>query len=235
MRIAPMNMEIEKIYTQTFGAGKTAIAVSSANSDEGVTSIALALAQRNLLAGHSTLLVDLNQHHPSLKKICDVKTTESTNLLSSPQLVGINNESIALTGITSPTQRDLILKLRKPGVLEQCIEKWLKSFDSIIFDTSPINRINANNIPAERVSAACDGCLLVVLAGSTTEAMITTANEKLKSADASLLACIFNDRENPNLKNDLLRKVNQFRPIFKWVTFYIKRWIENNRFLSLEV
>jgi len=44
------------------GEGKRSIAISSANSGEGVSSIAQALVQRNLLAGHSTLLVDLNLH-----------------------------------------------------------------------------------------------------------------------------------------------------------------------------
>jgi len=236
MHIPPQNMEIERIYSQVLGIGKRAIAISSANSGEGVSSIAQALTQRNLLAGHSTLLVDLNLHHPSLNSLLKLdESTAEPGLLDKPQLVSIKKQSTTLTGIIPPTRRDLVMKLRKPGVLEQCITEWQETFDTVIFDTSPINRVNANNIPPERVAAACDGSLLVVLAGCTTEAMVSTAVDKLNAAGAQLLGCVYNDRNNPPLKSELLREARRLEPRFGRIAHRLGNWIRQNRLLSMEI
>jgi len=238
MYIPPQNMEIEKIYCNLLMGHNNSIAICSANQGEGVTSIALALAQRNLLAGKSTLVVDFNLYRPSFNKLLPTDTNKLTSdeSLESPQLVTTNEQdSVALIGVTSPKRRDLVLKLRHPGILEQCIEEWKTSYDTIIFDTSPINRVNANNIPAERVAAACDACLLVVLAGHTTEAMVTSAVDKLNTAGAQLQGCIYNDRDNPTLQKELLREVSRLEPKHNWLTRTIRNLINNSRLLTLEI
>ena len=236
MLIPSLNMEIEQIYSQLLADKNAAIAISSANRNEGVTSIALALAQRSLLAGDTTLLVDLNLYKPSLKKLLrlDIPTLKDDSL-GTPQLITVQQQPIALVGITAPSRRELVIKLRSPGVLEQFIVEWQKTFSTIIFDTSPVNRINANNIPAERIAAACDGCLLVVLAGSTTEAMVSTSIEKLAHANATLLGCIFNDRDNPSLKNELLRETQRLGLHFASLAKHIEKWISNSHLLSTEI
>jgi len=236
MNFPSHHMEIERIYSQLFSQGNRTIAISSANSGEGVTSICLALAQRNLLAGRSTLLVDLNLFHPSLNSLLELDPSDSIpEQLENPQLVSVQHKPIALMGITTPTRRDLIMKLRRPCVLEQHIARWQLTFETIIFDTSPINRINANNIPPEQVAAACDGSLLVVLSGCTTEAMISTAIGKLNAAKAQLLGCVFNDRDNPPLKSELLREVQRLEPRFSNIAHCLSNWIQQNHLLAIEI
>jgi protein-tyrosine kinase len=236
MQIPPQSMEIEKIYSQHQRESSRSIAVCSANRGEGVTSVALALAQRNLLAGHSTLVVDLNLYRPALNTllILDEPALE-TGVLDKPRIVTVKQQPIALIGITSPSHRDLVMKLRKPGVLEELIIEWKKSFDIIIFDTSPINCVNANNIPAERIAEACDGCLLVVLAGNTTESMVSVAVEKLKCTNAILLGCVLNDRDNPSLKRELLRETRRLESICSGLAKRIGNWIRNSHLLSMEI
>jgi len=236
MHIPPQHMEIERIYSRILTEGKHAIAICSANSGEGTSSIARALAQRTLLAGHSTLLVDLNLHHPTLDSLLKLDDSPpEPEQPDKPQLVTVQQHPVALTGITAPTCRSLVMKLRKPGVLEQYISEWQQTFDIVIFDTSPVNRINANNIPAERVAAACDISLLVVLAGSTTETMVSTAVDKLNAAKAKLFACIYNDRDNPSLKNELLRELRHLEPYFGNITRYPGAWVQQNHLLSMEI
>lgn len=236
------NMEIEQIYTQVFSETKCAIAICSANPGEGVTSLALALAQRNLLAGRSTLLVDLNLYRPALNNLFNVDEqsgcfpiTLGNTVLTTPQMVTVKDDPLIVTGISAPLEREKIIKLRQPGVLEQCIEEWLMEFDSVIIDTSPLNRINAQNIPAERIAAACDGAILVVLAGQTNEAMVSNAVNKLKTSKSQLLGCVFNDRDNPSLKNELLREVQRIDSKCNWLSRLLKKLINNNNFLQLEV
>lgn len=255
VEIPYQNMEIEQIYTQLLSNPHTSIAICSALEGEGVTSLAFALAQRNLLAGHSTLLVDLNLYRPAIKSLLNIESThlseeKSTEagvslpqkrslpmgeVLAAPQLVSSTDHNIVVNGIIAPTQRENIMKIRQPGVLEQCIENWLQQYDTVIVDTSPLNRLNAQNIPPERVAAACDGALMVVLAGKTAEAAVVNAVNKLHSTDAQLLACVLNDRDNPTLKSELLRQVERLEPRFMWLSRPLKKIILKSRLLALEV
>lgn len=249
MRIPAHSAEIERVYNQTLATGQRALAICSANAGEGVTSLAMALTQRNLMAGRSTLLVDMNLYHPSLQGLFEPEadgfnsisnstissSTQLTATLGQPQLVTAKQNAVALTGVTTPKRRDMIMQLRRPGVLEQCIHEWQQHFDSVVFDTSPLNRVNANNIPPEQIAAACDGCILTVLAGLTTEAVINAALEKLNAAGVNLLGCVFNDRDNPSLKDELLREVQRLEPHFNGLARWLKQQLRQNRLLSLEV
>ena len=236
------HLEIEQIYTQILSEQGRAIAICSAESGEGATSLAMALAQRNLLAGYSTLVVDLNLYRPALQNLLTINeettnlpSTLSSTILATPQLVTVKHHALAVTGISAPRKRNNIIKLRQPGMIEECISEWMAHFDSVLIDTSPLNRINARNIPAERVAAACDGALLVVLAGQTSEAMVSSAVNKLKTSNAQLLGCVFNDRDNPSLKNELLREVQRIDSRFSWLSRQLKKFIHNNRLLTLEL
>lgn len=235
MNIPANSVEIDRIYSLLSSQGIRSVAISSANSGEGVSSIALALAHRSLLAGHSTLLVDLNLYHPSLKHVLNIKETTNSALLNEPELLSHENNSIVVTGVSAPIQREVAVKLRQQGELEQCIQQWLTSFERIIIDTSPINRVNENNIPPELVAGACDGCLLVVLAGHTTESMVVSAMNKLNTASVQILGCVFNDRDNPTLKNELIRETKRLRPRFDNLANRLEKWLRKNRLLSLEV
>jgi len=250
IHIPYQNMEVEQIYSQVLSEPGRSIAICSANAGEGVTSLTLALAQRNLLAGRSTLVVDLNLYRPALKPLLSIESASlketgslpSVNLqtdmasciLPPPALLTVNQHPFAIMGITAPTRRENIMKLRQPGTLEKCISEWMKHYDAVIIDTSPLNRINAQNIPPERVAAACDGALLVVLAGHTNEAMICAAVKKIATTKAQLLGCIFNDRDNPSLKNELIRVVERMGKC-NWLTRRLKKIINNNPLLALEV
>lgn len=241
IEIPPLDREIEDVYVSLMARKVQTVAITSANPKEGVTSVAVALAQRHLLAGRSTLLVDLNLHNPSLDRQLELADLprllglREGGLLPPPQLVGVENQGIALTGVTAPKGREAIIKLRNPGVLEEYIAVWLQVFDSVIFDTSPINVASTEHIPPERVAAACDGSLLVVLSGRTTEAMAVTAIDRLKSSNAVLLGCLYNDRDNPSLQQELLREVDRLPSFLGWISKRISRRIKKNRLLSLDV
>ncbi|PKF62495.1 protein SypD [Psychromonas sp. psych-6C06] len=246
MNIPYHNMEIEQIYTQLLSNPRASIAICAAEQGEGVTSLAFALAQRNLLAGHSTLLVDLNLYRPSIKSLLTFQADPTTfagqtnkhskrSLLGLPQLVCSEQNSAVLNGVIAPNKRQHIMKLRQPGVLEQCIEEWLEEYDTVIIDTSPLNRINAQNIPPERIAAACDGAILCVLAGRTPEAAIDNAMVKLNSTQAQLLGCVFNDRDNPTLKQELLREVDRIKPMLNFISRPLRNMINKSRLLALEV
>ena len=234
MHFPSQHMEIENIYAQMRAANLRSIAVSSANPGEGVTSVAIALAQRHLLSGHATLLIDLNLYRPSLRPELALNSPEMTaSSLGLPQLISDDSHAISLMGITAPRDRATILKLRKPGELESCLSACQKIYDTIIIDTSPLNRCNGNNIPAERVAQACDAALLVVLAGQTREVDVNRAMQRLRSTGASLAGCVINDRFNPPLQAELVRETRRLPTCFSGLTARLEKWINASHFLSM--
>lgn len=242
MKIPYQNMEIEQIYSQLLHNPRASIAVCSAQQGEGVTSVVCALAERNLLAGYSTLVVDLNLYRPALKSLMEVHTPSDNTLVDSHkncfnaiQLLSPPHSDVVFNGITAPSKREHTMHLRQTGVLESYIEHWLTLFDTVLIDTSPINRINAQNIPPERVAAACDGALLVVLAGQTTEPEISHAVNKLQTAQAQIIGSVFNDRDNPTLKSELLRESQRLPKFMGVLKDRIGKLITRNQLLSLEV
>ena len=237
MHIQKTIVEIERIHSLLSEQNIRSIAITSSNSGEGVTSIAMALAQHSLLGGYSTLLIDLNMYRPSIKTALKLDDdTLKPSLFNAPDLVCLEDTSIVVTGITAPTERATAMKIRQHGVFETIYIKNGKNLLIELLLTPRLsNRVNANNIPAERVAAACDGCLIVVLAGSTTESMIISATDKLKNTSARIIGTVFNDRDNPNLKNQLLSAIKRLSPRFKSQAKRLEVWVRNNRFLDLEI
>lgn len=253
MRIPAQSLEIERVFAHIMSGAHHSVALCSADSGEGVTSIALALTQRILLSGYSALIVDMNSYHPSLQSVlpfnlatvAEMNTSKSASrsllqeqareLCLTPNLVSSSSHALSLTGVTIPTQRAAIIRLRKPGVLEALVEQWQQEYDFVIFDTSPVNRVNASNVPAERVAAACDTCILVVQAGVTTEAVAQRAIQTLENAGAKISGCVYNDRVNPPLKSEVIREVKRLPKFLAGLTRWLMQKINDNRLLSLEI
>lgn len=238
MTYSAQHTEIDRIYALVSSCGYRSIAITACNEGEGVSTVASSLAQRLLLSGHSTLLVDLNFYRPSLMPVLEARPSDKAQeaLFDSPQLVApAANEVMAVTGIAAPSGKNVLVKLRRPGVLEQCLEHWMDEFEVVIFDTSPLNRVNSNNLPAERVAGACDATLLVALARYTTQAQVSQGIQRLAAGNANLAGSIINDRDNPSLKSELLRQLRRFCQPRGWIARRLENLILRNRLLSLDV
>ncbi|MFC3093383.1 tyrosine-protein kinase family protein [Alteromonas sediminis] len=230
------SIEIQRIYNFITSQQLRTLALTACNSQEGLSSLALALAQRHLLAGYNTLVVDLNLYRPSLQPLLNVQNDgEVDHLFPAPQLMMPEGKQIALTGVSPSAGRTPLMKLRSAGSLTEALKQWQTQFDLIIVDTSPLNRINANNIPAEQVAASCDGALLVVLSGQTSQAEVNEGIAKLNEAGAQLKGCILNDQYSPSLKTEMLREVNRLKQWSGWLGNLCQKVISNNRLLTLDV
>ncbi len=235
MLIPAQNVEMERIYQNICSSQMRSITFTSASASEGVTSIAQSLTQRLLLAGHSVVFIDLNLYKPNVFTLLNYTESRSDAcLLASPNLVSIKGSDAPFIGITAPQERASILQLRKPGVLEKCIEELRSTFDYVICDTTPVNRINSQNIPADRVAAACDACYLVVKSGSTNQSMVQAATNRLIAANVNLIGCIFNDMHNPSLRAELLRECNRLKSTLPSVAEWLIHKISINHFLSID-
>lgn len=102
MTIPATHAEIEQIYLQSEQKGHRSICVVGCKSEEGVTSIASSLAERLILAGYSTLYVDLNLFKPAYHTVHEFGDDANVGHLITREdahqtLVGLPAPSLAST------------------------------------------------------------------------------------------------------------------------------------------
>jgi protein-tyrosine kinase len=229
------NTELESIYARSLGAGIRSVAITSSNPGEGVTSLAVTLAQRHLLANKSTLFIDLNSDKSDHLVMLAADQGSDAGASLEPQILTDHNESYALLGIPAPMNSKVNLAWRNPGTLERYLASWLEQFDAVVVDAGSINRNAQTLIPAERIVAACEATLLVVMAGVTNEPTVRYTCERIVSTGARLTGCVLNECHNPSLKQELLRESSRIPNFFGKYKQQLNRWIQSNRLLSLEI
>ncbi len=214
MTIPATHAEIEQLYLQCELQECNSICLTSCQEKEGVTSIAMALTERFLLAGHSTILVDLNLFHPGFSDSTlgidseDEEAHQDIKRLH-PRLIEHKESLRCFTGLTVPADSPSQLMYKRPDMLKKLCTQLREHYDRIIIDTSPLLNVNRNNIPAQSVATACDATILVVLAGRTSKAKVTTAITLLNQDKINLIGTVLNCRDQPTLAKELTRQVDR--------------------------
>jgi Mrp family chromosome partitioning ATPase len=229
------NSELEKIYLRSLGAGMRSLAITSSQPGEGVSSLAVALVQRHLLAGKSALLVDLGGRQIGEDYVLAATLGDEPVSSTEPQLLANESYSYALLGIPAPISRRVNTEWRNPGQLEAHIDAWLTQFDAVVIDGACFSPNTPVAISAERIVAACEATLLVVMAGVTTEPDVRYSCQRIQVAGGKLAGCVLNERYNPSLKQEMLRESGRLPRVFSRLKSHLIRSIEGNRLLSLEI
>lgn len=228
MIIPSTHTEIEQIYLAAEMIGCRSLCLTSCQSGDGVTSIVSALAERYLLAGHKTLVVDLNTFHPAFQSIDALpQLNDQVGLL-----VEHSGTHQLFTGLPVPSSQSALLAYKDPTHLSNAVTEWLMQFDRVICDTSPLLHINRGNIPAQVVASACDQTVLVVMGGKTSTGQLNKATEMLSSASISLLGSILNMRDQATLAEEIVRELNRFKFIPESWRKRLTRKILTNEFLA---
>lgn len=222
MSIPIQYLELESLYAATVARGIRSLAVTSSEGGEGVSSICDALARRSEADGLRTLLVDLNLYHPGRAPA----VAWGPNDVPEPVANGCSLSQLPVPG------KDL-MAFRNKDTLHQLLVRWLEHYDVVIFDTSPLNALNRGNIPADQVCGACEGALLVVLAGVTPTTVVQSAVDKLTRAEANLIGAVYNDKLNPGLASEILRELNRLPS--NRVTEWLKRWCRRSALLNFRI
>ncbi|NRA72052.1 MAG: protein SypD [Gammaproteobacteria bacterium] len=229
-------LELEYIYSATLARDIKSLAIVSTTPGEGVSSLLLSLAKRNAFAGRKTLVVDFNIYNPELSALTKPSVnSNSSRGLPLPAVLPQANGNTNIAIISVPIERKLVLGLREPGVLQNHITQWLDTYDNVLIDTSPMSLTNRANLPPEYISSACDGTILTVLAGRTTNTAVVNTLNKLNKAQALLIGIVINDQFNPSLKNELLREIERFDGILPTLAKKLCHWIKRRKILALEV
>ncbi|NOH96362.1 chromosome partitioning protein ParA [Vibrio sp. 99-70-13A1] len=229
MTISATHAEIEQLYLASELNEHKSICVTACHSGDGVTSVAAALAERYLLAGHSTLYVDLNLFNPAFKDVNVLHEPDGEHLI---EHVETNRMFV---GVPAPRQASTQLAYKDPTTLSKVISQWLGNYDRVIVDTSPILNINKGNIPAQSVASACDTTLLVVAYGETSTHHLEQAKSLLSGTSINLMGAIMNMKHTPSFSQELTRQINKAWFLPRKVRTSLISKLVRNEFLNLPI
>lgn len=224
---ATMN-ELEQLFLSAEVAQTRSICVTACHAQSGVSSITSALAERYLLAGYSTLLVDLNLLGSAYTPQPCLTTEDESEI----QWLQANDHHGIFTGITVAKTGADVVSYRNPHYLSEKIETWHRDFERIIIDTSPILDHSEGIIPAQSIARACQHTLIVVQGGETKQAQLVKAFELLKQADANVLGCMLNNHNQATLGQEMVRELNRCKFLPKSIRTKWSKKLLNNEWLS---
>lgn len=231
----PINyLEIETIYANTIARGMRSIAVTSANPGEGCSTIAYTLSKRSEADGKHTLLVEVNLLHPELGDISGHLHTDWLPNANSADACIMHDDESEIDILPAPCDTDAIM-FRNLANMNKLMEHWLEKYDVVVFDTSPVNAINRNNIPAESICAMVDGAILMVMAGITRQTEFQTAVDRLRQNEVNIVGAIYNDLSNPRLADEICRETQRLDKWFPNTMERVRKYVRKSSFLNIEL
>lgn len=225
------NTNIKRLYLKTLGSGQRIVSIMGTESKVGSTTLAIALAQRHLLAKHSVLYVELNSISPNMYALCDITHNTQQTQNQVPMLISSNDSEEVITGILAPQDKNDILTLSNPILLKNYLDKVSNGFDAIIIDCAPLCASQDSDdieltIPADMVAAVSDGIILVLKGGATKIPILKKALSLIQLHGKKPTAIAINQQTNPTLGQELIRECMRMQQYFpklsKWLCSKLK-------------
>jgi polysaccharide biosynthesis transport protein len=175
------------ITSPTAGDGKSTV----------VSNLAIAMAQ----AGRKVLVLDADFRRPNQHKIFDIDETiglssvlAGTNTLENAiRRVNVDRVDVLPCGPLPANPSEILNSEMFKELLAQITEKY----DNVIVDSPPVTAVTDARI----LAAMCDGTMLVVRAGKTTQRVAENACDALMSVGGSMHGMIVNDVSPRALRN----------------------------------
>ena len=192
------------------------------------------MSKRSEADGKHTLLVEVNLLHPELGDISGHLHTDWLPNPGSADACIMHDDESDMDILPAPCDTDAIM-FRNLTSMNKLMEHWLENYDVVVFDTSPVNAINRNNIPAESICAMVDGTIMAVMAGVTRQTEFQAAIDRLNHNEVSLIGVIYNDMKNPRLADEICRETRRLDKWFPKAMDRFRRYVRRSSFLNIEL
>ncbi|NUN14608.1 MAG: polysaccharide biosynthesis tyrosine autokinase [Myxococcales bacterium] len=167
--------------------------VTSPGPQEGKTTVAVNLGVTLAANGARVVIVDTDMRRPRVHQAFDASfgSGVSNYLISDVEIVDliqhtpVPNLDFLPCGPIPPNPAELIHTAK----FGQLIRSLKGQYDTVIFDSPPINVVTDAQILANQV----DGVVLVVRAGETSREALAHGKRQLDTAKANILGCVLNN------------------------------------------
>ena len=168
------------------------VQVTSAEAQEGKTTLATHLARSLVAAGRRTLLIDADLRRPALHVVFD--------MLAAPGLCDVLRGEIPVEMAIRPTAipgldllaagvlDDTVLQYLAQGRLEATLHELRSRYDTIVIDSSPIMAANDTLLVGHHV----DAVLISIRPSQSRVPIVQEACERLRSLDIPVLGTVLN-------------------------------------------
>lgn len=194
------------------------IAVTSSESGEGKSTVALGLA-RSFSEMEKVLLIEGDLRHPTIAKNLglDPNRPGLSNLLAKTHQIDeciVRDENLKLDILTSgitPSNPLAFLSMKRFNML---IKVFGNFYDRIIIETPPVNAVS----DAVIISKSVDSVIYIVHGGKTKREQITSGLRVLKQINAPIEGIVINQSENIDTSKYQNKYYNDMENIIKLPT-----------------
>jgi len=169
------------------------LAVCSAASGDGKSTVALHLAQTAAAMGQRVLLVDANLRQPQLHAKLGLPNQKGLSdllykKLAPNELIGRSQTAENLFVLTSGQALPNSTRLLASAQMQYLMEEFQATFDLVIYDTSPL----VDFMDANFLAAHTDGILMVVAVNKTSRSVVKQVIEQLNTFRLPTLGVVAN-------------------------------------------
>lgn len=168
------------------------LVVTSAQPDEGKSSIAIGLALEHADSGQRVLLIDADLRHPTIAKYAQIEGAVGLtsvllgreSLASAVQPWGHENLEVLTAGATPPNPNQLLAS----STMKTLLQNAAAHYDLVIVDSAPVISVT----DALWLGNMADGVLLVVRERFTRHRHLAKAVSAIEGAHADLVGIVLN-------------------------------------------
>ncbi|KAB7697611.1 tyrosine-protein kinase family protein [Plesiomonas shigelloides] len=226
MNTSEYHKEIDILFDRTQAKGIRSLAITSSVHQEGVSSTALALAQRGEQAGLNVLLLELNTSSPILPNLYPGIISKNF-----PDIFRISAYFSCASTVVHTALSDIWQRKNFIAFLQTQRELY----DLIIVDVPPVTSDETKYLPSEIICSCCDATLLCVLFSRTQESDVKSALKKLHHTETHILGYIANDCFNPPLADELIRETFRLESYAPGLMARLRRRLSKSHLLSLRI
>jgi len=221
--------EVETVFLQTFGQGAWVVGITSVRSGSGVSTLAFALAERCQRQSR-TLLVGLADPTAAVP----AQATDWVPADADVASYAIADPRGFDTLIASPTPEQSFA-FRSAVSVRTMLDRLLETYESIVIDLAAVDPRERVAVPVTTVVSACDGVVVVCLAGRDTRTGLQRAATLLRQASAPLQGVVVNDRYNQTVGEEMVDGANRFSDVAPGLVGKLVDYIQRNKLLNTKL
>jgi len=182
-----------QLILRWFNEGKKTLAMVSANSGEGCSTLAANLAVVFSQLGENTLLIDANLRNPSQHRIfnlseqrglSDILVGRATFEVTT-KIDAFLNLTVLGAGTVPPNPQELLSKI----TFSEFVNQSVNHYDVVIVDTAPA----IESSDAQAVSRRCGGALMVSRLNQTRLSDLENVRDQLQSTGVQIVGAVINE------------------------------------------